>query len=442
MTMKRLDLLIHHFTNTNPWWFIGLGAAVRLVFVIAFCLTTRWINYAPLIGPSSMETGVDGYIQIARTLLTSGEYALEPGSAPVPFRPPVQPVLMAAFGAWSPVYWYIVWLAFAVTLGTATLWLLWKCARLVDLPPAMTRLLILAVAVHPYLVFATRVPGIPPAMIFMTTLLLFGVLSFARSKGKHPVITGVLWGAAALTHGCFLPLFFPTLVFLTMTLRGPWRERLKKSSLMAMATILMIAPWTLRNRITFNQWIPVATGGGLQYWIADYTYFGNRDEGGVFKHIASEFENRHGRKLQIVHGGILNLADDAELVHEAKAQIFAQPSILARRALIGSLLFWTTMDGGLRKAMIISIMSLPLILLGLGLGVAVIAKKAWSVDFGLAALLLLEFWGLFALVQAVGPYFLAITPCLMFLIALSLDLLNRQRTRSSGLLDSAKLSTL
>lgn len=90
---------------------------------------------------------------------------------------------------------------------------------------------------------------------------------------------------------------------------------------------------------------------------------------------------------------------------------------MAARALKGSLFFWTTMDRGLKKAIMVGLMSLPLILLGLTLLVLNLMRHTWSVEYILAVLLMLGFWGLFALVQAIGPYFVAISPCLLFVIA-------------------------
>lgn len=423
---QRTAILLDKISCTSPWRIIGLGYLIRLIFAVVFCLTTNWPNYDPLVGPSAMTTGVDGYIQIARTLLVSAEYALEPGGPPVPFRPPVQPFLMLVFGAWTPQHWHVVWLAFSVALGTATLWVLWKCAQLVKLPPLLTNLLLLAAAVHPYLIFAIRVPGIPSALIFMTTLVLFSILRFSTSHGKHPFQCGAIWGMASLTHGCFLPLLLPMSAFLALAIRGSWKQKLGRSSLMVVTALLVISPWTIRNQITFGRLIPVATGGTLQYWVADYVYFHGEfrkrpQDGNVFERIAADFERNHGRKLEILHGGILNLEDDGLLAKEAKQQIRSQPSILAARALKGSLLFWTTMDRGLKKAVIVGLMSLPLILLGLTLLIMTVVRRSWSIEYILAMLLMLGFWGLFALVQAIGPYFVAISPCLLFVITVGLN---------------------
>ena len=427
--MHHYQAIARSFTKLNPWWIIALGGFSRLVFVFSFLLTTACPNYDPLVGQTAMTTGVDGYVQIARTIVTTGQYAFEPGAPPVPFRPPMQPLLMAVFGAWSPEHWHIIWLTFSVALGTGTLCVLWMCARLTDLPPGLTNLLLLAAALHPYLIFATRVPGIPQALIFMTTLVLFGLLRFSRSNGKQPIQTGMIWGLAALTHGCFLPLLPPMCAILAITLRGNWKVRLGRTALMGATALLIIAPWTLRNQKTFGRWIPVATGGALQYWIADYVYFRKRpDESNAFQRITADFQKNQGRQLNIIHGGILNLTDDEMLVKEAKQQIRSQPSILAARALKGSLLFWTTMDGGLKKAIIVSLMSLPLILLGLGLMVKVIMKRAWTAEYILAVLLMIGYWGLFAMVQAVGPYFVAISPCLLLVIAVGFNLIRNQGT--------------
>lgn len=416
----------------DVWWIIAVAAIIRVVFLILFCATTDWGNYAPLSGATAQTTGVDGYIQIARTLWLSGEYALEPGGMPVPFRPPVQPFLMLIFGSWSPSHWHVIWLVCSVALGVATIWVLWKCTQLVRLPALSARLLLLAAAFHPYLVFALRVPGIPSVLIFMTTLVLFAILSFAKSNGRNPFPCGVIWGVASLAHGCFLPLLMPMSALLLLAIRGTWKQKLGRTCLMAATALVVVSPWTLRNQLAFGRLIPVSTGGALQYWIADQIYF-HRDyrkpppPGGFFQEISDKFERNHGRKPAMIHGGILDLNDDDLLVKEAKEQIRSQPSILLDRAFKGSLLFWTTMDKGLKKAVIVALMNLPLILLGLTLFMVVVARRSWTTEYLLAVFFMLGFWALFALVQAIGPYFVAISPCLLFVIALGFQLAGRQR---------------
>lgn len=420
--------------SINPWIIISSAAVVRTIFLVFFCLTTKTgLGYLPLQGTTLQHAGIDGYIQIARTLITSGEYAFEPGGLPVPFRPPMQPLLMLIFGAWAPVHWYVIWLGCSVTLGTATVWLLWRTARITKLSPLLTRILLLACAFHPYLIFATRVPGIPSALIFMTTLVVYATVAFITSNGKNTVVTGIAWGLAALTHGCFLPLLIPTCIFMTRCMNGSWLHNLRRSVIVAITALIVISPWTIRNWIAFDRFIPVATGGALQYWIADYVYFhsdlgNNNPVSESFKRIPSDFNAEHGRELSQVHGGILKLKDDIELSSKAKKQLISDPSLLLSRMLKGSLLFWVTMDKGIKKTIIVSLLNLPFIILAMVTLPMVILRRFFTKEYLFFAFFTLIFWSLFAMVQAVGPYFVAITPCLLFMICYGFDLLSHKRT--------------
>ena len=322
--------------SINPWLIIGVALIARTLFLVVFCITTKWVNYSPLQEPTLIHTGVDGYVQIAHTLLTSGEYALEPNCSPVSFRPPIQPLLMLIFGAWTAKYWYVVWLVCSTMLGVATVWLMWQIAKMTKMSPLITRVLLLICALHPYLIFAARVPGIPSALIFMTTLVLYSTIKCINNNGKYSFLAGIAWGFAILTHGCFLPLFLPACLYAIISLKGAWSFKVRKLSNLFFATMLVVSPWTLRNWITFNRFIPVATGGALQYWIADYVYFhsdvSNKDPiSESFKQISLDFEKENHRKLNQSHGGVISLEDDDLLSQKAKKQVFSEPTILLSR---------------------------------------------------------------------------------------------------------------
>lgn len=398
-------------------WILALAFVVRAVFVIAFALTSNWPNYGPLEGPQDSQGGVDGYIQIARTLFTSGEYAFAPGEDPVPFRPPFVPFLMLLFGAWSTHHWFWVWLVYSVGAGTFTLWVVHRCALEMSLGALSTRIVLLAVALHPYLIFSTRVPALPVTLTLICTMIAWTTLRFIKRRGRHGLGLGLAWGIGALTHGSFLPLMAPYFLSLMFLSTGSWKRRLRDLSIASLTCLVLVAPWTLRNQITFGSFIPVATGSGLQYWLGDAIYFrGDRRIVHAFERVKIDFKERTGRDLLLEHGGVLNLTDDEELSRSAKSQLSADPAIAIKRLLVGLPLFWTTMDGGWRKTMIVATLNLPIILVFIVTFITLLVRSRGNRTWFACCFFLLGYWALFALVQAVGPYFVSVIPCLLLLL--------------------------
>jgi hypothetical protein len=419
-----ISRLLRGFRDCNPWWIVGIALLVRVIFVVAFALQSNWPNYSPLEGPNAPQAGVDGYVQIARTLLVSGEYAFTPGGEPVSFRPPLVPFLMAVFGAWSVESWYWVWLGYSVMAGTLVVWVLWRCAALTQMGPLATRMLLLATALHPYLIFSTRVPALPVTLTLLSTLVLHSIIRFIRSDGRRWPPLAFWWGLANLTHGSYLPLLVPFFVLLGFAIRGSWVVRTTRLGMTALGALLIVMPWTLRNHGTFDRWIPVATGSGLQYWLGDSIYFrGEKNIMSAFNRVARDFEQEQGRPLTFIHGGVLSLKDDQVLSAKAKQQMLSEPLTLIKRIAIGLPLFWVTMDAGWKKAVTVGLLNLPPLLLYLVVFIAALRKRVCDRIWITCQFYFLGFWSLFALVQAVGPYFVSILPCFLFLLIRGIGLL-------------------
>jgi Dolichyl-phosphate-mannose-protein mannosyltransferase len=74
---------------------------------------------------------------------------------------------------------------------------------------------------------------------------------------------GVLFGLAVLTRETAL--YFAPLVALWLARRRGRGDALRGAAFL-LATLLSVAPWTLRNWIVFKAFVPVSTAGGLNLW--------------------------------------------------------------------------------------------------------------------------------------------------------------------------------
>jgi len=97
-------------------------------------------------------------------------------------------------------------------------------------------------------------------------------------RNWHYILVGALCGAGAMVNPCFT-LCYPVWFIwqfrrsrhASRSSRGPWRNRsfpIQTLSLL-LGFLVLIAPWTLRNRIVFGEWFYLRGNLGLEMWVAN-----------------------------------------------------------------------------------------------------------------------------------------------------------------------------
>jgi 4-amino-4-deoxy-L-arabinose transferase-like glycosyltransferase len=127
-------------------------------------------------------------------------------------------------------------------------------------------------------VIAALLLALLPSHVYRTTLLMTEVLTGAvvallaylllrwvlKEGGPsrlQAVVLGAFFGAFALMRGEALA-FVPVALILWKLVEPSWRRLAGGAALMLGASVLVIAPWTVRNAITMHAFIPVASGLG------------------------------------------------------------------------------------------------------------------------------------------------------------------------------------
>jgi 4-amino-4-deoxy-L-arabinose transferase-like glycosyltransferase len=129
----------------------------------------------------------------------------------------------------------------------------------------------LVVAIYPALL---EYQGMLMSEPLAATLLQGGVLAllWAWDGGwVRWLLPGALFGALALTRPEYLGVMvLVSLVIALRRLRGDWRTSLLPAAVFLAAALVVIAPWTLRNAIALDRFVPISTGGGQVLYAGTY----------------------------------------------------------------------------------------------------------------------------------------------------------------------------
>jgi 4-amino-4-deoxy-L-arabinose transferase-like glycosyltransferase len=146
------------------------------------------------------------------------------------------------------------------------------------------------------------VVAIYPALLeyqgmFMSEPLAASLLSGAvlamlwadRPGIRRWLVPGLLLGALALTRPEYLAISFPiAVVVLARHGWDGWREGLVQALVLLVGLALVVAPWTVRNEIALDKFVPISTGGGQVLFSGSYM-----PSGGDPERVGEEVLERH-----------------------------------------------------------------------------------------------------------------------------------------------------
>jgi hypothetical protein len=398
--------------RVSAWHLIGAGMLIRFAFCLLWAAFEPSPYYAPVEGTRFFDAGSDGYVQIARTLYLTGEYAFSPGGPPVHNRPPVHPVVMLIFGAWSAEYWYVFWFIGTALLSGAFMALIAALGRMFALTPLQIKIVLLVLAFHPYLIFATKSTTFIMEATVLLPLVLYLFLLGLRGRRAGAALSGIACGLGALTHGSFLllPGVLGGLGLLWPGVR--WSRKLTSVGCLILGTALVLLPWTIRNYRQFHRFIPVVTGQGILYWIGDSIFAGRLgySVGPIFKEVT-------GREPEIAFSGFVDPADDALMWSLARKDMLERPGNTLRRTALGAYGFWAPFLPSESKGLLCALLNLPFVLAAVVMLLRNLVQRRLHFHHLVLACLIVYFNLVFAFFLAVVSYFVMVLPLLFLLVA-------------------------
>jgi 4-amino-4-deoxy-L-arabinose transferase-like glycosyltransferase len=244
---------VRSLQRTDVRWAAGL-ALFALVLRLAFVL-----GYGQDPGAGFPANDTLAYDLLGRSLASGDGYNSFAGASVQ--WPPAYPFLLGAvYGIFGAGVTHA--LVLNAVLGAATVALLyWLALRVLGRRAAIACAALLAIF-----------PGqilIADVMLSETlyTLELVAFVAAALALGRRPrslALLGVLAGLAALTRG--EGFFFP-LIVLAMGLRpAERRAALRQAAVVAGVMLLTVVPWTVRNAIVADAFVPVSTNSSTTLW--------------------------------------------------------------------------------------------------------------------------------------------------------------------------------
>jgi 4-amino-4-deoxy-L-arabinose transferase-like glycosyltransferase len=208
------------------------------------------------------------YDHAAVSLATHGTYPPSGVGGPAALRPPAFPYLLAAVdkvvGVSSATMRWDAGRVAQVVLGVIAVALIYLIARrLWD-----ERVALLAAglaAVYPPLLLAGSSLMTEPLYIVFTLGAVLAALSWRSTppgRLRYAVLAGVLCGLSALTRGNGIFFVIPLLLLVWDRRPRFSRRALIPPVVVALATVVAIAPWAVRNTIEFGEFVPLGTETG------------------------------------------------------------------------------------------------------------------------------------------------------------------------------------
>jgi hypothetical protein len=137
----------------------------------------------------------------------------------------------------------------------------------------------LAVAAYPALL---EYQGMLMSEPLAAALLSGGVLAalWAWEGGRvRWLLPGALFGGLAMVRPEYLGIaLLVTLVIAVREMRSEWRSSLLRAAVFLAAALIVIAPWTIRNAVALDRFVPISTGGGQVLYAGTYLPSGGDPE--------------------------------------------------------------------------------------------------------------------------------------------------------------------
>jgi len=230
---------------------------------------------------------------------------------------------------------------------------------------------------------------------------------------KWSLAVGLCIGTSTLCRATTLalPVFFAAAL---IAMPGDRVRALLKSAMLVAGTILIIAPWTIRNYLTFDQFIPVAPGLGQALWVGSHDYYMKKP----YQSLQNTFtKDPTYRSYFYSTDGFKTLELDKELKKRGIRKILSEPGAYLVKTLKAIPRLWISLFHPAIPAWLLKLnLFLCWLVLASGVVGILLARKTW-----LSSVPLLVLLGYFSIMYAPlinqARYTVPVRPILLMYVA-------------------------
>ncbi|HUV03472.1 MAG TPA: glycosyltransferase family 39 protein [Armatimonadota bacterium] len=153
------------------------------------------------------------------------------------------------------------------------------------------------------------------AMLLVAAMVLSVLAALERRTLGRFLLAGVLAGLLSLSKA--VAILYPlALVLVILASRSKGERSLGLVLAMLAGTMIVILPWTIRNYNVTRQFVPIATGGGFNFWVGNWEGYYQKTEW-----VWRQYPPQLAKKL----AGKSEAEQDAVFVHEALRNLKSKP---------------------------------------------------------------------------------------------------------------------
>jgi 4-amino-4-deoxy-L-arabinose transferase-like glycosyltransferase len=250
------------------------GGIVVLGLLIAFLLLGLGLRVqAALTPPEDVGNDAAAYMAIAKGLYTEGHYGGPAQQSPNDWSPGAPLLYAGVYFLTGGVHPKAALLLVAL-LGTGTILLTYLLARRLAGPVAGVIAAFLAATYPAFVENNGRLLAEPVALFWLPAAMLAFLWASDGGRVWRWLAPGALLGLTTLTRPEYLPF---VALFALLALARVWLGHRKgllpglaAGALLVAAFCAVLAPWTARNAIVLDRFVPVTTGGGKALFVATY----------------------------------------------------------------------------------------------------------------------------------------------------------------------------
>jgi 4-amino-4-deoxy-L-arabinose transferase-like glycosyltransferase len=190
-----------------------------------------------------------------------------------------------------------------------------------------------AIAVYPPFIHTTgELMSEPPAMLTLPAAILAFLWAADQERIWPWLVPGLLFGLTAMFRPEYLLVgaAFVLLAGVQIWRQREWRLGLAGATVLLVALILPILPWTIRNAIVLDRAVPISTGGGKALYVGTYL-----PADGEYQRVKAILAERYlGRDLE-PGSEALDDVDPTELFDEVAEEVKQEHPDLTRDEALG-----------------------------------------------------------------------------------------------------------